>query len=106
MMEVPRPILSAAITLLKPYVPEITAKALTHALNPPQAVAPVQAAMEKPMTRREAAEFLKVSLETVKRLMRAGKIRATKIGHSVRIDPRSVRALLAYEEPDRQDRQE
>ena len=103
MMEVPDPILSAAVTLLKPYAPEITVKTLTHALNPPKAAAPVQAAMEKPMTRREAAEFLKVSLETVKRLMRAGKIRAARIGHSVRIDPRSVRALLAYETPDRQE---
>lgn len=106
MMEVPDPILSAAVALLKPYAPEITVKTLTNALNPPQTAAPIQAAMEKPMTRKEAAEFLQVSLETVKRLMRAGKIRATRIGHSVRIDPRSVRALLAYEEPDRQDRQE
>ena len=100
---VPEPILSAAVRLLKPYAPDLTAKTLTNALTSPQTAAPVQAAMEKPMTRREAAEFLKVSLETVKRLMRAGKIRAARIGHSVRIDPRSVRALLTYETPDRQE---
>ena len=102
MLEVPDPILSAAVALLKPYVPDLTVKGLTNALTTSKPAATGHTAMEKPMTRKEAADFLQVSLETIKRLVKAGKIRAAKIGHSVRIDPKSVRALLSYGGRERQ----
>ena len=96
MIEIPEAILSAAVALLQPYIPGLTSEALTDALKQ-QTVKTEPEALEKPMTRKEVAAFLQVSVMTVQRMIRAKKLRATKIGHSVRIDPKSVRALLTYE---------
>jgi excisionase family DNA binding protein len=46
------------------------------------------------LTRHEAARMLRVSLDTVDRLRRAGKIRSAKFNNTVRINRDDVVALV------------
>ena len=103
---IPIAVLTATTNLLQPYCPEINPRNLIRALksfdtNPPkpQESAPQKSnAIERPLTRFEVADLLKVSLPTVNRLMNSGKIRKIKFSTygTVRIDPVSVREFLAY----------
>ena len=91
---VPEAIINAACSMLSPYFPELSAAGLLEALKHrnPTPAAPI---LRKPLTRREAAEFLQVSLASVNRYVKAGTLRAYKIGKRlVRIDPASVEALM------------
>lgn len=47
------------------------------------------------ITVREAAESLRVSPATLRRLIAGGRIRAVRVGRSVRIDPRDLEAFLS-----------
>lgn len=91
---IPTPIVNAVTAMLTPYYPELSATGLVEALKhrEPTAAAPT---IRKPLTRREAAEILQVSIASVNRYVKAGTLRAYKISKRlVRIDPASVEALL------------
>ena len=86
-------VIQAAVALLSPYVPEISPQGLVQALSDYGTKA---ATIEKPLTRKEAAEILGVSLPTINRLLNTGTLRRIRItSASVKVDPASVRALLA-----------
>ena len=91
---VPEPIVSAAVAILQPYYKELSPASLIEALKhrePPQPAA----TLRKPLTRREAAEVLKVSISTINRFVKAGTLKAAKVGKRlIRIDSRSVENLL------------
>ena len=93
---VPEATLDAAVAVLRPYVPELTATELVEALRNRNKPAPAASTIRKPLTRKQVAEILGVSLATVNRMMRRGALRAFKISlRSTRIDPKSVENLLA-----------
>ena len=88
-------ILAAATGMLQPFIPELTPQGLLAALKSHDAGQPAAAIPEKPLSRKEAAALLAVSLNTVNRYMNTGLLRRIKIGpRVVRIDPASVRELL------------
>lgn len=88
-------ILAAATGMLQPFIPELTPQGLLAALKSHDAGQPAAAIAEKPLTRKEAAALLSVSLNSVNRYMNTGLLRRVKIGpRVVRIDPASVRELL------------
>lgn len=88
-------ILAAATGMLQPFVPELTPQGLLSALKSHEAGQPAAATADKPLTRKEAAALLSVSLNSVNRYMNTGLLRRVKIGpRVVRIDPASVRELL------------
>ena len=91
---VPEHIVSTAVSVIQPYCPDLSPAGLIEALRriaQPRPVAPPR----KPLTRRQAAEILQVSLASINRYVKAGTLRAYKIGKRlVRIDPASVEALM------------
>lgn len=92
---VPDAILDAAVAVLRPYVPELTATELVEALGNRNKPTPSSPTIRKPMTRKQAAEILQVSIASINRYIRSGLLKAHKVGKRlVRIDPRSVEALL------------
>ena len=97
---VPSGILSAAVSLLKPYFPQITEEKLTDAITSgglPQ-TGKVDTLGEKLITRRQTADWLSISTRSVDYLIERGTLKAFRVGKdgkSVRIDPANVRALLA-----------
>lgn len=85
-------VLTAAVGLLQPYIPELSPQNLIAAIKNHEAAQ--QRPLERQMTRKEAAEILGVRIETISRYIKAGTLKAAKIGkRAVRIDPQSVRAL-------------
>lgn len=94
MKTAPEAIINAATAMLTPYFPELSATGLVEALKHRDASAAAPTA-KKPLTKRQAAEILQVSLCSVNRYIAAGTLRAYKIPpRLVRIDPASVEALL------------
>lgn len=89
----------ALMAILPKYVPEITPMKLVSALRsyePELAAASGEPAdFQKPMTKREVAGLLGVSLPTVDRLLADGRLRKIDTGvRRVRIDRRSVAEYL------------
>ena len=93
---VPPAVLTAATGLLQPFAPDLSPTALVKAIRT-YAEAPVDPyRIEQPLTRKDVAALLRCTLQTVNRYMNDGKIRRIRLSPtSVRIDPASVRALLA-----------
>ena len=92
-------VLSAAVGLLQPYAPDLSPSALVKAIKAYQSTAgtadPTGLAA-RPLTRRQVAETLGISLQSVSRMMNDGRLRRIVLSKkSVRIDPDSLRALLA-----------
>lgn len=87
-------VLSAATALLQPYAPELSPRSLVKALQSYDGEAN-PARLDKPMTRHEAATLLSVSLNSINRYMKEGRLKRLQISKRlVRIDPVSVQALL------------
>lgn len=100
-------ILGAAAGMLQPYIPELSPQTLLNALKEygaatePAAQKPTAAAITKPLTRRQAADFLGVHVQTINRYMNSGLLHRVKVGpRLVRIDPASVRTLLENNLPE------
>lgn len=92
--QIPVEIINAATTMLAPYCPELSATGLVEALKHREPT-PATQTFRKPLTRNEAADVLQVSIASINRYIKAGTLRAYKIGKRlVRIDPASVEALL------------
>ena len=91
---VPEAILDAVTAMLAPYFSGLTANTLVEALKHRGAPPPAPT-IRKPLTRKQTAEILGVSLATVNRMMRRGVLRSHKISlRAVRIESRSLEALL------------
>ena len=92
--KIPAPIATAAVAVLQPYYPGLSPESLIDALKNHNA-APKTTKM-KPLTRRQVAELLQISIASVNRRIKDGTLRAFKVGkRAVRIAPESVEALLA-----------
>ena len=88
-------IISAAVNMLSPYVPELTPTNLISALKEHQATQTTAPKLEKPLTRQQVADFLGISLVTVTRYLNTGKLRRIKLtDRNVRIDAESFRKLI------------
>ena len=93
---VPPAIATAAAAILQPYYSDLSPENLLEALRNRNKTAPSSPTIRKPLTRKQVAELLGVSLATVNRMMRRGVLRSHKISlRAVRIDPESVESLLA-----------
>ncbi len=87
-------VIQAATGLLAPFIPEISPQTLIKALSDYDTGE--KSAFVKPLTRREAAAILGISMPTINRLLNAGTLRRIYItGRAVRVDPDSVKALLS-----------
>lgn len=72
-----------------------SAEALLH--QNPKAISGLDAEV-KMHTKHEVADYLKVSIATIDRLIRSGQIETLKIGRSVRITDKALRRFLASQE--------
>lgn len=96
---IPPVVLKTAVNVLQPYLPGLSAEILLDAIRTTKTGKPVQT--EKPLTRRECAEMLSVSVNSVNRYVKNGRLKAVNISpRLVRIDPESVRNLLANGVPE------
>jgi hypothetical protein len=98
--KIPFEILNAAVAMLSPYVPSLSAAVLLKALEShnenSEATAPKQnSCPQKPYTRQKAAELLGVSMTSIDRYMANGTLKRIRYStHSVRITPESVHNLM------------
>lgn len=88
-------VLAAATGLLQQYVPALTQVDLMEALKTYEAASTDPRTALRPMTRKEAADFLQISLPTVNRYLRDGVLERLKIGKRlVRISAKSINNLI------------
>ncbi len=91
-------VLTAATGMLQPFIPELSPESLVAALKNHETLKQDKFLAEKPLTRQQAAALLSVSLPTLDRYLKTGLLKFIKLGpRAVRIDPASVRELLAGE---------
>ena len=84
-------VLNTAVNLLREYYPGLTSEQLQAALSHSE----IQSSVQKKLTRRECAGLLGVSVNSVNRYIKNGRLKAVNISpRLVRIDPESVRKLL------------
>ncbi|MDQ0287982.1 helix-turn-helix transcriptional regulator [Oligosphaera ethanolica] len=91
-------VLTAAVGLLAPFAPDLSPRSLVAAIKAYKAdpTADPTGLAARPLTRRQVAETLGISLQSVSRMMNDGRLRRIVLSaKSVRIDPDSLRALLA-----------
>ena len=89
-------VIAAATGLLQPYCPDLSPQSLIAALQQyKQKDNAAQNNIERPLTRREAANLLKVSLNTISRYLTIGKLEKIRLtDRSCRITYASVKKLL------------
>lgn len=89
-------VIAAATGLLQPYCPDLSPQGLIAALQQyKQKDDTTQSNIERPLTRREAAALLKVSLNTISRYLTIGKLERIRLtDRSCRITSASVKKLL------------
>lgn len=94
----PSEIVTAAVTMLSPYISGLSPTALLQALETynPNAVSDKDARPpQKPLTRKEAAKELGISVQSVDRYLAAGRL--TRVQYSpraIRISAESVYNLM------------
>ena len=96
--QVPAPLLAAGVGMYSPYFPDLTANRLYDALvasTDPRTPAP----LPESLTKADVCRAGKVSLQTVNRWIATGKLRAVKVGRSVRIPRAAVEELLSAPAP-------
>ena len=90
-------VLNTAVNLLREHYPGLTSEQLHAALSHSE----IQNNVQKKLTRRECAGLLGVSVNSVNRYIKNGKLKAVNISpRLVRIDPESVRELLNHGVPE------
>ena len=90
-------ITSAAATMLSPYFPGLTPAILIGALETynPNAKSDKDARPKKPLTRKEAANALGISVQSVDRYLNAGRLtRVQYSARAIRISADSVYNLM------------
>ena len=87
--------LDVVMVVLNQCYPNLTGQELTEFLESSKSGSK-QPKHEKPLTRRQAADYLSVSVSTVDRYMKNGQLTPLRIGpRLVRIAPDSVYALMS-----------
>ena len=87
-------VIQAATAMLSPYAPELSPSGLVAALKAYN-VKDTKKSEEKPFTRKEVAELLGLSVQTVNRMLNRGVLKRIHVSQrAVRISPQSVRELL------------
>ena len=89
--QIPEHIANGVAAMLAPYCPGLTAERLLSAIAPKKE----HAVVETLLTRKEAAEALKVSLPTVDRCLRDGVLPKRRIRGAVRIPASAVVGLAS-----------
>lgn len=89
--QIPENIANGVAAMLAPYCPGLTAERLLKVIS----FEPEKVEVETLLTRKEAAEALKVSLPTVDRCLRDGVLPKRRIRGSVRIPTKAVARLIA-----------
>ena len=92
--QMPTSTLTAVLALLQPYVPDVSPKTLVSAIREYEPNREEKAVVEKPLTRKEAAEILSVSTATISNYIKSGYLKSVQMGRLVRIAPASVRQIL------------
>ena len=95
--QVPPEIATAAATVLFPYIPGLTPAILVDALETynPNAASDKDSRPKKPLTRKEAADALGVSIQSVDRYLNAGLLTRVKYSaRAIRISADSVYRLM------------
>ncbi len=93
-------IIAGAVTLLQPYIPELSPSSLVEALqtfgeNSGRRHSKNVVIPPKGITPREAADILGCDVVTVRNYLRAGRLKGGKVGpRKWEVDPESVVALL------------
>ena len=89
-------VLIGAVAMLQRHVPDLTPTSLVNALTAYGEKAETVKAktIEKPLTRREAAELLSLSLVSLDKLIKAGRLHASRIGRRVLIDAEAIRNIM------------
>jgi len=93
----PAEIVTAAVTILSPYISGLSPGALLQALETynPNATSDKDARPKKPLTRKEAADALGVSIQSVDRYLTAGLLTRVKYSaRAIRISADSVYRLM------------
>ena len=93
----PAEIVTAAVTMLSPYISGLSPGALLQALESynPNATSDKDARPKKPLTRKEAADALGVSIQSVDRYLTAGLLTRVKYSaRAIRISADSVYRLM------------
>ena len=96
-LNVPPEIVAAAATMLSPYFSGLTPAILTCALETynPNATSDKDARPKKPLTRKEAANALGISVQSVDRYLNAGRLtRVQYSARAIRISADSVYNLM------------
>ncbi len=88
--QIPENIVTGVAAMLAPYCPGLTAGRLLEAIS----FEPEKKEAETLLTRKEAAEALKVSIPTVDRCLRDGVLPKRRIRGAVRIPARAVGRLI------------
>lgn len=95
--QIPPPIAEAVAALVSRYIPDLTSRRVIELLSDcPTEVLPRQ--IPTALTKSEVCQATRLSLPTVNRLMKSGRLPYTKIGRAVRI-PLSALEQLFDEEP-------
>jgi len=89
--ETPENILASAVGMLSPWCPDLTPARLRSALD----FKPDEGGIEKLLTRKEAAQAMRVSLPTVDRCLRDGAIPKRHIRGAVRIPASAIANILS-----------
>lgn len=98
---IPPAVLAAAATILRQYAPELTERSLSAAIVRQKNHPETDVHIQKKLTRCECAELLGVSVNSVNRYIKNGKLKAVNISpRLVRIDPESVQHLLDHGVPE------
>ena len=87
-------VLAGAVAMLQRHVPDLTPTSLVNALTNYGEEVKRPAPMGKPLTRREAAELLSLSLVSLDKLIKAGRLHASRIGRRVLIDAEAIRNIM------------
>ena len=96
--KIPDSVIIAATGMLQPFIPELNPKNLIAALSNHENGKQSTSIAEKPLTRKEAAALLGVSLPTISRYLHEGKLGRIRLtARAVRISPESLRNLLQIE---------
>lgn len=93
---IPEAVIEAAARMLSAFIPGITAGSLREMLNANKGEKENLAA-RKELTRKEAATRLGVCPRTIDRFLESGRLKARKMGHSVRIPISSIEEVLSTE---------
>ena len=90
---IPTVVLVTATNVLQPYMPGLSPETLLQSITGAKTAKPEK--LGKPLTRRECASLLSVSLNSINRYVKSGHLKAVKISSRlIRIAPESVQNLL------------